>query len=95
VPNEGRDKGCRVQAVVLGPKAEIVIVEGGGFAPGAKLTMESNSSGERVTGNVTADASGAYSTALLPFVKGKTGGTTQVRLRSEACAPGVSFHWGD
>lgn len=94
VPNEGRDKGCRVQAVLLRPQAQIVILESSGFAAGAELTLESESAGERVTGKGKADAAGAYSSMLLPYVKGRSGGTTRVRLRSSACAPSVAFRWG-
>ena len=72
VPNPLRaeDRGCSVDATLLTPGAELVLIEGAGFPPNSDLTMESVSEGERHGGPGKVDTEGRYVSAILPSVKG-------------------------
>lgn len=94
-PNQVVDKGCSLQSVLLLPGAAEVLVEGSGFAANTDLSIELNSLGERHKQKVKADAEGVYSTVLLPFAPGRTSGDTEVSMKSAACNPVLTFHWGN
>jgi hypothetical protein len=93
-PNQVIDKGCSLQSVLLLPGAAEVLIEGSGFAANADLTIELNFLGERHKQKVKADAEGVYSTVLLPVAPGRVGGDTELRVKSAACNPVLTFHWG-
>jgi hypothetical protein len=95
VPNIKRDKNCTLEVMRLTSKYEIVLVRGRGFQPNEDLQLDSNSSGELRGGPGKADEHGDYVTGLLPFVKGKDRGTTEVKLRGANCAPVLTFTWGN
>lgn len=94
VPLEGEDKGCGVSAALLTPGAELLFVEGTGFAPNSELTMATDSEGEKhdVKGNV--EAQGRYLSALMPFKQGLARGTVNIRLKAGPCSPAVRVPWG-
>jgi len=94
VPLRGEDRGCRVEATLLTPGAELILIEGAGFASGSDVTMDSESEGERHGAKGKADADGHYESALLPYRAGAVKGTTKVRLEADKCAPSVSVQWG-
>ncbi len=94
IPNEASDAGCKAAAVLLYPNSEALLIEGSGFAPNAPVQMLSTSAGEQQNSSLQADSKGEFRTSLLPYVKGKDKGLTQVTLKSAACAPVVSFAWG-
>lgn len=96
VPNpiEGRDQRCAVQILRLTPKFELAYVEGSGFAPDSEVAFSADSLGEVQTGKLKVDSGGDIQTAILPFVKDKPQGTTEISLSSEDCKPRVKFHWG-
>ena len=94
VPLRGEDHGCRVDATLLTPGAELIVIEGNGFPPGSEITMESNSEGERHNGKGSADSNGRYVSALLPYKQGVASGTVKVNLKSPNCSPTVSVPWG-
>jgi hypothetical protein len=50
---------------------------------------------EEHSGHPKADARGEYVTGLMPFVKDKKRGTTEVKLKGAKCAPALTFEWGD
>lgn len=94
LPLRGDDQGCMVEAVLLSPKAEMVWIEASGFPANQEIAFDSNSEGEIVNSKGKTDAQGRYGTALLPFVKGKSKGTTNLKLSSTACSPQVAVPWG-
>ena len=91
---KGEDKGCSVKATLLTPGSELVEIEGAGFAAKADISMDSDSEGERHSGKGKTDASGAYTSAILPYKQGVARGTAKVSLKSAGCSPSVSFPWG-
>ncbi len=93
-PNEASDKACRLQAVLLMPRAEEVAIEGSGFKPGADLITNTASGPEHLTGKAKADAQGRFFSVVLPHRKGEQKGTTQFEVKSADCGPLVSFNWG-
>src|ERR1700743_2825432 len=81
VPLRGEDRGCRVEATLLTPGAELVLIEGLGFPPTRDLTLESNSEGERHEGKGKTDGDGRYVSAVLPYKQGLAAGLSGVILR--------------
>jgi hypothetical protein len=91
---EGGDGGCGVEATLLTPAGELVLIEGSGFPANQEVTMDSDSGNERHSGKGKADNEGRYATALLPFRQGAAGGVTKVRLKAGGCSPAVLVPWG-
>lgn len=94
IPNEAKDKGCSIQAVLLLPGAVEVAIEGSGFPPNAALTLETNSEGEQHSGTGKTDSNGNYFSVILPYVQGMQRGTAHVKLNAAECQPALSFQWG-
>jgi len=94
IPLRGEDKGCSVEAVLLMPGSELVLIEGVGFPPNSDIVLDSESEGERHGGKAKTDANGRYVSGILPYKQGVARGTTKVDLKSAGCSPSVSFPWG-
>jgi len=94
MPLRGEDKGCNVEAVLLMPGAEVVLIEGSGFPPNSDVVFDSESEGERHGGKAKTDENGRYSSAILPYKQGLARGVAKVSLKSAGCSPSVSFPWG-
>jgi hypothetical protein len=93
-PIEGKDGACTISVIRLMPKFELAYVSGSGFAPGSEIEFKSDSSGETQGGKLKADENGTVYTALLPFVKGKSKGTTNLQMVAPQCKPAARFNWG-
>jgi len=94
IPLRGEDRGCSVDATLLTPGAELVLIEGSGFPSNGEVTMDSDSAGERRSAKGKADADGRYMTALLPYKEGVPGGLLKVNLKAPKCTPSVNVPWG-
>ncbi len=94
LPLKGEDKGCSVEAVLLTPGSELVLIEGTGFPPNSDIALDSESEGERHGGKAKTDADGRYVSGILPYKQGVARGTTKVNLKASGCSPSVSFPWG-
>jgi hypothetical protein len=94
VPLEGKDRGCRVEAILLTAGAEAVMLEADGFAPNSELTILSLSGTETRTDKKSADANGHYSMVDLPYVEGVDHGSVSVTIKSAKCSPSVTVNWG-
>jgi hypothetical protein len=86
VPNDAKDKGCLLEAILLMPHGEVVEIEGSGFEPNSDLEVESRSGKEHQVKTEKASSEGRYEAAILPFVKGEQHGTTHVRIRRRSAA---------
>jgi hypothetical protein len=93
-PIVGKNKGCSVEVVRLMAKFELVMLKGSGFGPNEEVSFWSESYGETHEGKPKADSDGKFDVALLPFVKGKTGGEMKMLVKGTACSPSVSFRYG-
>jgi hypothetical protein len=93
-PIIGKDAGCSLEALLGTPDGEVVLITGSGFPPSTSVPMSSDSAGEVTTGVWQVNAKGELASMVLPQVRGKTSGDTTVFLKSPACAPKISFHWG-
>jgi hypothetical protein len=69
------------------PKHELVLVRGKGFQLNEDLEFKSKSYDEEKGRYSKADAQGEYVTGLMPFVKDKKRGTTELKLKGAKCAP--------
>lgn len=94
VPLIGEDHGCSIQAILLTPGSELVLIVGSGFPPDGALTMDSTSEGEHHSSEGKTDANGSYTSAILPYKKGVEKGIAEVNLKSPQCAPSLSVRWG-
>lgn len=94
VPLRGEDRGCAVEAILLTPRAELVLVEGSGFPANSDLKLDSDSEGERHGGPGKVDPDGRYMSAILPYKQGLQRGIVKVTLKSPGCSPSVSVPWG-
>ena len=94
LPLLGVDKGCRLQATLMTPHAEIVWLEAGGLPANTTFAMISTMEGKasQIVGKT--DAAGKFHTVMLPELKGVTHGTDVVELKAQGCAPLVKFSWG-
>lgn len=95
VPILKKDNNCTLEAMRLLPKYELVLIRGTGFQPNENLQFKSRSFDETHDSAVSADDHGEYVSGLLPFVKGKTKGTTEVKLIGANCGLALSFEWGN
>lgn len=93
-PVTGADRGCSVEAVLLLPGGQAMLLHGTGFASHSTLHISGVSEGETKTGDVTSSEEGTFDSALLPGVKGKSKGRFQVNVQSQTCNPSVSTVWG-
>jgi hypothetical protein len=94
-PNRATDGGCTLEATLVTPKSEAVMLSASGFKPGAALSIEMNSEGEIQHPSGKTDANGAYEWVVLPFKQGLTKGRARVSVHSENCNPALSFAWGE
>jgi hypothetical protein len=94
LPLRGEDRGCRVEAILLTPRGELVVIEASGLPANSTVTLDSDSAGERHSGKEKADADGSFVSAILPSKQGVTGGILKVDLKSAQCSPSVSIPWG-
>ena len=94
-PNRATDNGCTVEATLVTPKAEAVMLSATGFKPETALDIEMNPEGEIQRPAGKTDANGAYEWVVLPFKKGLTKGRSRVSVHSGNCKPSVSFAWGE
>ena len=92
-PNAAEDKGCRVEAVLLMPHAELILLQASNFPANTRLTMIADSEGEIQKTQPTTDAKGEYTYALMPAKAGLKSGSIKVRLEGPNCAPQVSVPW--
>jgi hypothetical protein len=92
--NRGTDGACILEATLVTPNAEAVMLSGSGFKPNARLDVEITSEGEKQHPAANANENGGYEGVLLPFIKGLAKGRTQASVRSANCKPVVSFSWG-
>ncbi|MGB8128957.1 MAG: hypothetical protein WCG81_04135 [Candidatus Angelobacter sp.] len=97
VPNPitGSDHGCNLEVIRLTRKFEAALVRGKGFKPNENVKITGDSAGEAVNGTTVVDANGSFNTALMPFVKDKQSGVETINFKGAACAPAVSFKWGE
>jgi hypothetical protein len=93
-PITGKDANCSLEALLGTPDADVVMIAGRGFPPSTGVPMSSDSAGEVSTGVWQVNAKGELASMVLPQVRGKTSGDSTIFLKSPACAPKISFHWG-
>lgn len=90
VPLRGEDQGCIVEATLLTPGAEMIVVEGTGFPAASEITMDSGAQKEPRVVKGRADSSGRYLGAVLPYKQGSPSGALNVTLKSSKCSPTVT-----
>lgn len=93
-PIESEDKGCHLQAILGVGGAEVVLVEGTGFAPKSSIELSSGDSGKPQTATFKTDASGRLETAVVLVRASQTHGTAAISAKSDSCAPAITFDWG-
>ena len=97
VPNPitSSDHGCNLEVIRLTRKFEAALVRGKGFKPNENLKITGDSAGEAVNASTLVDVNGSFNTALMPFVKDKQSGVETLNFKGSACAPAISFKWGE
>ena len=88
------DKGCTIEAIRIQPKFETAMLRGKGFKANENLLFTAKSYEEEHQLQVKADNNGEFVMSLMPFVKGKESGKTDLKLKGANCAPSISFEWG-
>jgi len=94
-PIQATDNGCTLEVVSLRLKNELVLIRGRGFQPNESVGFESTSYAQTHTLTDQMDANGEYQVPMQPFVAGKSGGTTAIKLSGAKCAPVLKFQWGN
>ncbi len=95
LPLRGADKGCRLEATLMTPHAEILWLEAAGLPANASFEMISTTEGKTSQVMGKADADGHFHTVMLPEQKGVSHGTDTVELKAQGCTPSVKFSWGN
>lgn len=93
-PIESEDKGCHLQAIRAVGGAEVVLVEGTGFAAKAAVELSDESTGKSQTAKFKTDENGRLETAVILMKPGQMQGTATITMKSDACSPAVKFSWG-
>jgi hypothetical protein len=93
-PIQATDKTCHLQAILAVGGGEIVLAEGTGFTANTKVELTREISGKMQTATFRTDANGRLETAAFLISKGQTQGTATLAMKSDACAPSVTFNWG-
>jgi hypothetical protein len=94
LPLVTKQGSCTLRGVLLARNAEVVLVEGTGFPPGAMMTVTSVSDGETRTDMKRTDADGYFLMANLPRVAGEDSGEMRMTVKSTACSPTLTVPWG-
>jgi hypothetical protein len=96
-PIQARDNGCTLEAISLRLKNQLVLIRGEGFHPNESVVFQSKSYEQTQTpeGPDKVDANGEYQLPIVPFVKGRDRGITEVKLQGAKCAPVLNFPWGN
>ena len=94
LPLLGRDKGCRLEATLMTPHAEIVWLEAEGLPPNESFQFISDTEGVKKQVVGKADAAGKFHTVMLPEAKGKERGMAIVAVKAQGCAPSIKLAWG-
>jgi hypothetical protein len=89
-----KDKSCRLEVIRLLPKFELAMIRAKGYKANEELQFTSKSYNEAHDVQARANADGEYVAAMLPAVKDKQIGKTDVILKGAECAPKLSFEWG-
>lgn len=93
-PIIGLDHGCSVEAVLLTPNAEAMLIHGSGFEPDSAIHSIATSGNEKQEGDLKSDATGDVYEIQLPYIKGEAKGSSKVTLRSKTCNPSLTYEWG-
>lgn len=88
------DKSCSLELLELKPGFGLAVVRGKGFQPGENLAFHTQSYQEVHDSQPTVNPQGEFWAMLSPWVRGRTTGTTEIRVRGQNCAPTLSFEWG-
>ena len=94
-PIQATDNGCTLEVVSLRLKNELVLIRAKGFQPNEAVGFESTSYEQTHTLSDQADANGEYQLPMQPFVAGKSGGATEIKLAGAKCALALKFQWGN
>jgi hypothetical protein len=94
-PIQATDNGCTLEVVSLRLKNELVLIRGKGFQPNESVGFESTSYEQTHTLTEQVDTNGEYQLPMQPFLAGKSGGTTEIKLSGAKCAPVLKFQWGN
>jgi hypothetical protein len=94
-PIQATDNCCTLEVVSLRLKNELVLIRGKGFQPNESVGFESTSYEQTHTLTDQMNANGEYQLPMQPFVAGKSGGTTEIKLSGAKCAPVLKFQWGN
>jgi len=93
-PVSKQDNGCTLEIVRLTPRFEAALIVAKGYRPNETVQSTFRSYNEVQERQVTADSNGEYVSAVLPFVKDKKSGRTDIALKGANCNPALSFQWG-
>jgi len=94
-PIQATDNGCTLEVVSLRLKNELVLIRGKGLQPNESVGFESTSYEQTHTFTDQVDTNGQYQLPMQPFLTGKPGGTTEIKLSGAKCAPVLKFRWGN
>lgn len=93
-PIMATDNGCSVEAILLTPNAEAMLIYGSGFKPDSVVHSVAISETEKQEADLNSDVKGDVYEVQLPYVKGYGDGTSKVTLTSKTCSPSLSYKWG-
>ncbi len=93
-PISAKDKACSIEAILLQPDAVAVLLQGGGFPPKTIIHVDTDSEGEKHSGDVRTNDEGEYSFLMMPYKKGVKKGEARVAVNSSDCHPELRFTWG-
>ncbi len=93
-PIDAKNKGCKVQSIVLTRGSGVVLMEGTGFAPGEDVLLSEKNGKDEKTETVKADDKGSVIKPIFPRVHGEERGEMKVTVKGGKCSPSVNVPWG-
>ncbi len=93
-PLQSEDKGCRLQVIRALGGAEVVLVEGTGFAPSTNVQLARSIGGKDQTAKFKTDSNGRIETAAILFSPDRMQGSGTLSMKADSCSPSVNVSWG-
>ena len=94
-PIVSRSSPCSLEVIRLMPRFALAFIRAKGYASNETLTFNSKSYNESHQQDVKADGEGNAVWGMLPAVKDKKRGTTNVSAKGGSCTSSISFDWGE
>jgi hypothetical protein len=93
-PITAKSGPCSIEVIRLMPQFALAFIRAKGYAANEEIIFSTKSYGESHQQDVKSDSEGNAIWGILPAVKGKQSGKTNVSAKGGNCTASISFDWG-